>query len=86
MKSLRLPITGADRAELYITKYNQEKEHASRLEVIIDTMHETIISRNEEINFLKRRNVELSHDKDLLSIRIIELEKKLEDLYYNLGE
>lgn len=40
MKNLRLPITGTDRAELYITKYRQEKEHSDRLEVIIDTMRE----------------------------------------------
>ena len=40
----------------------------------------------DEVKFYMRRNVELSHDKDLLFIRIIELEKKLEDMYYNLGE
>jgi hypothetical protein len=86
MKNVRLPITQDDRAELYITKYRQEKEHASRLEVIIDSMQETIVSRNDEIDYLKRRNCQLDHDKGLLTLKIIELEKKLEDMYYNAGE
>jgi hypothetical protein len=86
MKNIRLPITQDDRAELYITKYREEKEHASRLEVIIDMMHETIIKRNDEIDYLKRRNCQLGHDKGLLTLKIIELEKKIETLYYNAGE
>jgi len=86
MKNIRLPVTQSDLKELYITKYTQEKARTDMLEEVILSMAETIVKRDDEINYLKRRNCELQHGKDLLALRIIELDKKIETLYYNAGE
>lgn len=52
-------------------------ERADRLEDMIDRMSETNVDKDAEIDFLKRRNYQLDHDKGLLVGRIANLEKMI---------
>lgn len=59
--------------------------HVTDSEYII-MLEQTMVEINRRLDFYLHRNYELQHDKDLLSIRIIELEKKIDTLHYNAGE
>lgn len=59
--------------------------HVTDSEYII-MLEQTMIEINRRLDFYLHRNYELQHDKDLLALRIIELEKKIEKMCYDSGE